>query len=140
MGRLGFFDARSSKLVTTIGSAHEDEVTDVCWASDERIVTTGLDGTFSLWDIRTRRALISKQAEESLNAVKCDGSRVITGGELGTIKLWEPSSSQFSSSKHMLPLPDPDCVVSFDVAPDSSLVVVGTSEGSSNLFLLSNRV
>merc|ERR1719320_271227 len=122
-------------------NAHEDEVSDLCWnPKKNQLVSSCLDGQLSLWDLQTRRCIMVGNSAESINGIKCDGKLVLSGGEMGCIKLWSlEKPSGFQIPEYVFPLPEPDCVVTFDTSPDTSCLAVGTSETSSNLFLFSSK-
>jgi len=136
-GTIAVFDHRIKKPSFSL-DAHEDEVSDLCWdPKKNQLVSCCLDGQLSLWDLLTRRCVMVGNTGESIISIKCDGDRVLSGGEMGSIKLWSLGKSGFENPECVFPLPEPDCVVTFDLSPDTSCLAVGTSESYSNLFLFS---
>ena len=100
---------------------HTDDIQDVAFGPDGKVVTGSWDGTAKIWDLESGRELTTLRGHTApvmAVAVSPDGALVATGSQDGTAKLWDLSTGQ-EIAHAVRPRPDRQhrCVQSRRPAP-----------------------
>ncbi len=84
---------RTISHLTVLQEPHGDQILDVSWSPDERLLASASgDGVIKLWDVHKReliRTLQSNGASVGSVSWSPDGLRLASGSDDGQIKLWD---------------------------------------------------
>ncbi len=113
--------------------AHKDLITRVSYTSDgKRFLTASLDGTVKLWEVgagKPERTLDAHEGGVSAAVFTHDGKQVVTGGKNGWMKMWETETGKFEKAMKCTA-----AVLSLDVSPDKTRIVVATADRAVKLW------
>jgi WD40 repeat protein len=114
---------------------HTDDIQDVAFGPDGKVVTGSWDGTAKIWDLESGRELATLRGHTGAVmgvAVSPDGALVATGSQDGTAKLWD-----LATGREKLTLFGHDNIVNtVAFSPDSRLLATGSADGTVALYLL----
>jgi WD40 repeat protein len=90
-GTVRIWDVRTHKQVDTLLTRHNDEVFNVAFSPDGRMLASAEDKTIRLWDVRTHKQLGAPiHADENVNvAFSPDGRMLASASFDKTIRLWD---------------------------------------------------
>ena len=114
---------------------HTDDIQDVAFGPDGKVVTGSWDGTAKIWDLESGRELATLRGHTAAVmavAVSPDGALVATGSQDGTAKLWD-----LATGREILTLFGQDLIVNaVAFSPDSRLLATLSADGTVALHLL----
>jgi WD40 repeat protein len=114
---------------------HSDIVQDMGFGREGRVVTAGWDGTAKIWDVESRRALLTLRGRGGAvldAAYSPDSSRVATGTFDGTATVWDARTGRelFTLFGHNR------LVHTVAFSPDGRFLATASGDGTVTLFLL----
>jgi WD40 repeat protein len=128
------WDADSLERVGEL-RGHTDDIQDVAFGPDGKVVTASWDGTAKIWDLASGRELATLRGHTGAVmavAVSPDGKLVATGSLDGTAKLWD-----LATGREIFTLFGQDLVVNtVAFSPDGLLLATGSADGTVGLHLL----
>jgi WD40 repeat protein/class 3 adenylate cyclase len=114
---------------------HSDEIQDLAFAADGRLVTASWDGTARIWNLESRRqvGILRGHSGAVLGvAFSPDGKRIATGSDDGTVKLWDAASG-----RELLTLYGHDRIVhTVKFSADGRLLASASGDGTVALHLM----
>jgi DNA-binding beta-propeller fold protein YncE len=114
---------------------HTDDIQDVAFGPDGKVVTASWDGTAKIWDLESRRELATLRGHSGAIlgvAVSPDGTLVATASIDGTTKLWD-----LATGRQRLTLFDHNLVVNtVAFSPDGRFLATASGDGTVALDLL----
>jgi WD40 repeat protein/class 3 adenylate cyclase len=114
---------------------HTDDIQDLAFGPDGKVVTGSWDGTAKIWDLESGRELATLRGHAGAVmgvAVSPNGALVATGSLDGTAKLWDAATG-----REKLTLFGHDLVVNtVAFSPDGRLLATGSADGTVALHLL----
>ena len=128
------WDAISLERVREL-PGHTDDLQDVAFGPDGKVVTASWDGTAKIWDLKSGEELATLRGHTGAVmgvAVSPDGTLVATGSLDGTAKLWDLATGQAKLT--LFGQEGPVNTVAF--SPDGRLVATGSADGTLALHLL----
>jgi WD40 repeat protein/predicted Ser/Thr protein kinase len=133
-GHVRLWDARSGKVLRTIGEELNSIVTAVAFTADERRVALGTGtyhkpGKIVIWDADTGRKLMMLKGHVKpicTLAFTPDGRRLASGSEDGTAKIWDPGTGRelLSLVRHT------DWVWGVSFSPDGRKLSTASKDGT----------
>jgi WD40 repeat protein len=97
-GQIIIYDHQSGEIIHSFTADTHDVISTQGWHPDNlHFVTTGEDGTVSLWDVQTGEALYTlTDHEASVSGVgfSADGTRLATNSEDGTLRIWDVNNGE----------------------------------------------
>ncbi len=115
-------------------SLPEAPIMSVAISSNDNILALGLgDGTIKLWDLFTRKELLSLKSKKSMITslvFSLDGTLLISGSEDSTIRLWDVKSGNevMTLSNHLAG------ITSLNLNSDGTMLVSGSKDGTTRLW------
>jgi len=128
-GWLMLWDLRTQESIRVI-EAFDDRVTDVIFTpSTNEIICCGVDGILKRFQTSSGQEISCFDCEEPLTCVRSDGHSIVTGGELGIIRIWNQKDY---SLIHKL---ETKCgpISCMDISASGSTVVAGFSRRKDNV-------
>jgi WD40 repeat protein/class 3 adenylate cyclase len=128
------WDADSLERVAEL-RGHSDDIQDVAFGPDGKVVTGSWDGTAKIWDLASGRELATLRGHTGAVmavAVSPDGTLVATGSLDGTARLWD-----LATGREVLTLFGHDLVVNtVAFSPDGRFLATVSADGTVALHLL----
>jgi WD40 repeat protein len=116
-------------------TGYPDFVQDVGFGPNGRMVTAGLDGTARIWDVGSRRTLLTMRGRGGAvldAAFSPDGGWVVTGTFDGTANIWDSRTG-----RELFTLFGHDRLVhTVAFSPDGRFLATASGDGTVKLFLL----
>ena len=146
-GNIYMFDKRiSNKYIRLWSKAHKDEITSISFLPNKfEFISSSSDCYLKYFNAQNGKIISQISTRENLNNIQTDDKYILSGGELGTIRLFDIDNNNnnikecINNNHNQFKLKTNDPISKIYCTNNSKYIIIGTKQYTNNVHIFHNK-